>query len=98
MANQTQIQIKRLIQQTNDVFENSGGVNTDYADFAATIALSDFKAILNNNEITDRQLKRLIRIACRRYCKDTTPVSWSAFTAGYISRKANGNTRATQVV
>jgi len=94
MVPQTQIKIKRLIQQTNDVFENSGGVNTDYADFAATIALSDFRALLGNANITDRELKRLIRIACKRYCKDTTPVSWSAFTAKYIDRKANGNIHA----
>ncbi|NCT41229.1 MAG: hypothetical protein GW778_06175 [Alphaproteobacteria bacterium] len=91
MAHQTQNRIKMLIQQTNDVFENCGGVNTDYADFAATIALSDFKALLGNTEITDRQLKRLIRIASQRYCKDKTPISWSAFTAAYINKKANGN-------
>jgi len=70
MAHQTQAQIKKLIQQTNDVFENSGGVNTDYADFAATIALSDFRSLLGNPDITDRQLKRLIRIASKRYCRE----------------------------
>jgi len=91
MPRNAQKQIKQLIQQVNDVFENSGGVNTDYADFAATIALSDFKALLGNADITDRQLKRLIRIASQRYCKDKTPVSWSAFTADYINRKANTN-------
>lgn len=91
MTAQAQKQIKHLIQQTNDVFENSGGVNTDYADFAATIALSDFRALLDNPDITDRQLKRLIRIASQRYCKDNTPVSWSAFTAQYLNRKANTN-------
>jgi len=91
MAHQTQAQIKKLIQQTNDVFENSGGVNTDYADFAATIALSDFRSLLGNPDITDRQLKRLIRIASKRYCRDTIPVSWSAFTAEYVNRKANSN-------
>ena len=95
MAHKVQTQIKHLIQQTNDVFENSGGVNTDYADFAATIALSDFRSLLGNPDITDRQLKRLIRIACKRYCKDTTPVSWSAFTAQYINEKANGNALQT---
>ena len=91
MACMTQQQIKQLIQQTNTVFENSGGVNTDYADFAATIALSDFRSLLGNKEITDRQLKRLIRRASQSYCRDKTPVSWSAFTAEDISRKANTN-------
>ncbi|MFK7839908.1 MAG: hypothetical protein AB8B83_06200 [Bdellovibrionales bacterium] len=89
MAYRTQTEIKRLIQQTNDVFENSGGVNTDYADFAATIALSDFRALLGNPDITDRQLKRLIRIACKRYSNEQIEMSWSAFTAQYINKKAN---------
>ena len=91
MACMTQKQIKQLIQQTNTVFENSGGVNTDYADFAATIALSDFRALLGNPDITDRELKQLIRIASKRYSKDEVPVSWSAFTAQYINQKANTN-------
>ena len=91
MPKHAQTKIKKLIQQTNDVFENSGGVNTDYADFAATIALSDFRELLQNHDITDRQLKRLIRIASQRYCKDAVPVSWSAFTAEYVNRKANSN-------
>ena len=91
MGCRTQTQIKQLIQQTNTVFENSGGVNTDYADFAATIALSDFRALLGNPNITDRQLKRLIRRANQRYCKDSTPISWSAFTAQYIQTRANEN-------
>jgi len=91
MACVTQRQIKQLIQQTNTVFENSGGVNTDYADFAATIALSDFRSLLGNPDITDRQLKSLMRTATKRYCKEQTPVSWSAFMAQYINRKANTN-------
>ena len=90
MHHHTQLQIKYLIQQTNDVFENCGGVNTDYADFA-TIALQDFRRMLGNPDLTDRELKRLIRRASQKYCKDKTPVSWSAFTAQYINRKANTN-------
>ena len=91
MACITQKQIKQLIQQTNTVFENSGGVNTDYADFSATIALSDFRALLGNPDITDRQLKRLMRAATKRYRGEETPESWSAFMAHYINRKANTN-------
>lgn len=87
---QTQKQIKKLIQQTNDVFENCGGVNTDYADFA-TIALSDFKEMLGNPDLTDRQLKSLIRRASQRYREDKPVNSWSCFTASYINKKANTN-------
>lgn len=86
----TQKQIKHLIQQTNDVFENSGGVNTDYADFA-TIALSDFKSLLGNPDLTDRQLKSLIRRASMQYRKNSPSNSWSSFTAHYINKNANTN-------
>ena len=90
MGCMTQKQIKRLIQQTNDVFENSGGVNTDYADFA-TIALSDFKSLLGNPDLTDRQLKRLIRHASTQYRENSPSNSWSSFTAHYINSQANTN-------
>ena len=86
-----QIQIDREKNGDWKACENSGGVNTDYADFAATIALADFRALLGNPDITDRQLKRMIRHACKNYSKDKTPVSWSAFTAQYIHMKANEN-------
>lgn len=89
----TQTKIKYIIQQTNDVFENSGGVNTDYADFA-TIALSDFRSTLSNPDLTDRELKRLIRHASKNYRTDKPSNSWSSFIAHYINRKANTNLQA----
>lgn len=90
MPHRTQQKIKQLIQQTNTVFENSGGVNTDYADFA-TIALQDFREMLGNPDLTDRELKRLIRHASSRYREENPEHSWSAFIAHYINRQANTN-------
>ena len=90
MQCKTQKQIKMLIQQTNTVFENCGGVNTDYADFA-TIALQDFRNMLGNPDLTDRELKRLIRKASARYRNENPEPSWSAFTASYINKRANTN-------
>ena len=66
---QTQIQI--LLEETRDAFHNYyGGVNTDFADFA-TNALADFRKILGNPDLTDRQLKALIRLYCQLHGEES---------------------------
>lgn len=82
--------IKHLLEETNDVFVNSGAVNIDYAGFAA-MALPDFKALLDNQELTDMQLRRMIRRGALKH-RTTRPEScWATYVARYMARKANQN-------
>lgn len=83
-------QIKDLIEDTNIVFENCGGVNTDYADFA-TMALGEFKTLLGNPKLTDRQLKQLIRRANRSRNNWDPNGCWASFVARSIARQSNNN-------
>lgn len=89
--NQAKIQV--LLEQTNNEFNNYfGGINTDYADFA-TIALADFRTLLGNPDLTDRELKALIRCAAKhRRGESASSDCWASFTAQYMTRKANTNT------
>lgn len=94
MEQQMKDQIKNLIEQTNGMFMNCGGVNTDFADFA-TIALADFRTLLNEPDMTDRELKQLIRRAAARHKAAKSKDCWKSFTARYMSRKANNNSLST---
>ncbi|MGH1398213.1 MAG: hypothetical protein ACRBCT_03270 [Alphaproteobacteria bacterium] len=84
--------IQNLLEQTSDAFQTYyGGVNTDYADFA-TNALADFRTLLGTPDLTDRQLKSLIRRAAkRRRSESVSRDCWASFTAQYMTRKSNAN-------
>ncbi len=82
--------IRDLIEDTSNLFENCGGVNTDYADFA-TIALAEFKLLLGDPSLTDRQLKQLIRKAENSHKTMNQQTSWAVFVAEHIAEQANSN-------
>lgn len=83
-------QIKNLIEDTTIAFENCGGVNTDYADFA-TMALADFKKLLGDAKLTDRQLKQLIRKANCSHRDGDPQGCWASFVAKSIAKQSNSN-------
>lgn len=91
-----QERIKTLILDTNTVFENCGGVNTDYADFA-TIALAEFKILLSDPSLTDRQLKQIIRKAFLQQKARNSDDCWATAMAGYMANHANSNGQFQQV-
>ena len=92
MGRLTERKIEYLISQTNDVFESYGSVNTDFADFA-TMALAEFKELLGMPDLTDRELKQLIRRAAKRHRAESSDDCWKTFTAHYMSNKANTNVK-----
>lgn len=92
MTVSTHQQIKTLIEDTTIAFENCGGVNTDYADFA-TMALADFKTLLGSPKMTDRELKQLIRKANNKHRAKDPQGCWSTFIARSIAKQSNSNTQ-----
>ncbi len=93
---ESQQRMERLIENTSELFANSGGVNTDYADFA-TIALAEFKTLLADPALTDRQLKQLIRKANTSHRSECPECSWAVFMARHIANQANANKRLETV-
>lgn len=84
--------IKRLIEDTDDAYRmlSSGGVNADYAEFAA-LSLSAFKEALGRPDLTEGELIGLLRQGRARH-KSLTPRScWSSFLAAYIRNRANNS-------
>jgi hypothetical protein len=79
--------IRILIEETNDAFACCGAVNADFADFAA-LALSEFKNVLGNPNLTQEQLIDILRGGMNKH-QDKDPNSWSVFMAQHIARAAN---------
>ncbi len=66
-------------------------LNTDYAEFASSQALADFRRAFGDPELTYEQLSKILRSATskerRRQCK--TP--WAMFMANFLERNGNSN-------
>ena len=83
--------IKHLLEETNDAFENCAGcVNTDYAAFAS-MRLSDFKALLENPELTGKELRRILRKGDQTQRAKDPEGCWASFVASYVAKNANQN-------
>jgi hypothetical protein len=83
--------IRVLLEETNDAYATCGTVNADFAEFAA-MAITDFKSILGNPELTGERLIEIVRLAMNKH-HDKDPVSWSIFVANHIANTANRNGR-----
>src|SRR5690606_8344694 len=79
--------IRILIEETNDAFSCCGTVNADFAEFAV-LALSEFKIVLGDPELTCDQLPRILRGGMRQH-QDKDPHSWAVFMAQHIAKAAN---------
>jgi len=94
MTQTVHTRIKHLLEETNDAFASSGAVNIDYAGFAA-MAISDFKHLLGKPDMTDMELRRMIRKALHQH-RCTQPDScWATFIARYVTNNANQNYKTT---
>jgi len=74
MTQNIHTRIKHLLEETSDAFASSGTINMDYAGFAA-MALSDFKSLLDNPDLTDMELRCMIRKVKRNAALKTLMVA-----------------------
>jgi hypothetical protein len=84
--------IRKLIEDTNAAYDGmcSSGLNADFAEFAA-LALSDFRAVLGNDALSEAELIMLLREGRARHKSITPNTSWSGFLATYIGHRANSD-------
>jgi hypothetical protein len=66
-------------------------VNSDYADFASSQALSSFQKALKNPNLSYDDLCVILRKASSRASSRQCKTPWSMFMANYISKHCNGN-------
>ena len=91
MNKNTHGQIMNLLEDTNDAFTSTGGGgNIDYAGFAA-MALAEFKDLLNQPNLTGKQLRRLIRKGEQKRRTKDPEGNWASFMANYVAQNANQN-------
>lgn len=86
--------LKNLLEGTHEAFEICGSVNgalnTDYAGFAS-LSLPEFKAALENPDLTGNQLRRTIRSGSRQHSERNQGGCWATFMADYVRMNANSN-------
>ena len=87
--------IKNLLEETNDAFESyEGGMNSDYASFVS-MRLSEFKSLLDNPDLTDRELRQIIRKGQQKSRAKNPNGCWASFIANHMAKKANQNLKET---
>ncbi len=97
MTQNIHTRIKHLLEETSDAFASSGTINMDYAGFAA-MALSDFKSLLDNPDLTDMELRRMIRKGEKKRRVKDPEGCWSSFIARYVAKNANQNQNLKDIV
>jgi len=91
MSYQASVQnVQVLLEETNDAFAFCGGVNTDYAEFAA-LSIQDFKRVLRDPMLTRTRLVSLLRQGMRENAQTYGAQSWSGLMAQYVTRSVNTN-------
>ena len=87
--------IKNLLEETNDAFEScAGSINTEYAAFVS-MRLSEFKNLLENPDLTARQLRQIIRKGQQKSRAKNPEVCWASFIANYMAKYSNQNLEKT---
>lgn len=83
--------IRVLLEETNDAYASCGSVNADFAEFAA-MAITEFKTVLGDPDLTGERLIEILRRAMNKH-QDKDSGSWSIFMANHIAWAANRNGR-----
>jgi len=73
-------------------------VNADFADYASSQALGEFRRALDDPNMSYVDLCVILRKASTRASTRQCKTPWSMFMANYISRHCNANTRMTSLV
>jgi hypothetical protein len=66
-------------------------INSDYADYASSQALSSFQRALKNPDLNYDDLCAILRQASSRASSRQCKTPWSMFMANYISKHCNNN-------
>lgn len=84
-------ELKSLIEETGHaykIYNDMSHANTDYAGFAAQ-SYEDFLQILGRPEMTQQQIRRLLRKGWFHHKENKSQDCWASFLANYVRRNAN---------
>lgn len=83
--------IKSFIEDSNNayaIYHQTGNMNSDFAEFAA-LAYQDFQTVLKRPDLTQRQVRRMVRRASNSHRTIAPNSCWSTFLASYLKNPAN---------
>lgn len=85
--------VRKVLEDTGFAYTLSceSHINSDYADFASTQALSSFQRALRNPNLTYDDLCAILRKASSRASSRQCKTPWSMFMANYIAQHCNNN-------
>jgi hypothetical protein len=85
--------VRKVLEDTGFAYTLSceSHINSDYADFASSQALSSFQRALHNPNLTYDDLCAILRKASSRASSRQCKTPWSMFMANYIAKHCNGN-------
>lgn len=63
--------------------------NADYAEYASSQSLNEFRRAFGNPELTYEQLCRILRSASNKECRRQCKTPWAMFMANYLERNDN---------
>jgi hypothetical protein len=66
-------------------------VDADYAEFASSQAIADFRRAFGDPELTHNQLAQILRRASNKERKRQCKTPWAMFMANYLERNDNVN-------
>ncbi len=85
------VQVKSLLEETENAYRSYSTVNADYAVFAS-LALRDFRRALGRPEMSRSELEMLIRAALRKNKSNADGLQWTDLIASYMEHDcARGN-------
>lgn len=85
--------MKTLIEETGDAYDICAreAINMDFADFAATMNYGAFISVLKQAQLTQRELKHILRRGCQDFRVKDPEGCWADFMAHYVQKGINAN-------
>jgi hypothetical protein len=88
--------IHRVLEDTRFAYDiEKDYLNGDYADYASSQSLNEFRRAFGNPELTYEQLCRILRSASNRERRRQCKTPWAMFMANFLERNDNTGGRMT---
>lgn len=84
--------VKSFIENSNyayKIYNQSGYMNSDFAEFAA-LSYQHYQIVLQRPELTQQELRRMLRRASNTHRASAPESCWASFLASYLNNPANG--------
>ncbi len=85
--------IHRVLEETRFAYKvtaENGHMDADYAEFASSQAITEFRRAFGNPELSYEQLCKILRSASNKALRRQCKTPWAMFMANFLERNENG--------